>query len=74
MFYVLCKDIHPNHFWFILFYVLKDFFPNPPPNNYLPGYAKDNVQHMTSLPSPKSFRNKRSYDDGVLNLIDFETT
>jgi len=57
-----------------LLYVLKDFFPSPPPSNYLPRYAKDIVQHMASLPSPKSSRNERSYDHGVLNLIDFETT
>jgi hypothetical protein len=43
-------------------------------SNYLPRYAKDVVQHMASLPSPNSFRSKRSYDHGVLNLIDDEAT
>ncbi len=49
VFYVLCKDIQPNHFRFILLYVLKDFFPSPPPSNYLPWYVKDIVQHMASF-------------------------
>jgi len=74
MFYILCRNIQPNHFWFVPFYTLQDFFPNPLSSNYLLGYAEDIVRHMASLPSPKSSRSKRSYDHGVVNLIDYETT
>ncbi len=72
MFYVLCRDIQPNHSWFISFCALRDFFPSPPLCNYLPKYAKEIAQHMASLPSPKSSRSERSHDHGVLNLIDYE--
>jgi len=51
MFYVLCKNIQLDHFQFIPFYVLRDFFPSPPLNKYLQEYAKDIAQHMASLPS-----------------------
>jgi len=58
----------------MMFYALKNFFPSPLPSNYLLGYVKDIVRHMASLPTPNSFNNKRSYDHGVLNLINGETT
>ncbi len=70
MFYVLCRDIQLDHFQF----VPQDLFPSPPLSNYLPRYAEDIVQHMASLPSPKSSRSERSYDHGVVNLIDYEAT
>jgi hypothetical protein len=54
------------------FYALRDFFPNPPPNNYLLGYVEDVAQHMASLPFLKFIKSERSYDHGVLNLIDNE--
>jgi hypothetical protein len=43
-------------------------------SNYLPKYVEDIARHMASLPFPKFFRSKRSYDHGVLNLIDDEAT
>jgi hypothetical protein len=54
----------------VSFYALRDFFPSLL-NNYLLRYVED-VQHIASLPCPKSFSSKRSYDHGVLNLIDNE--
>jgi hypothetical protein len=54
------------------FYALKNFFPSLLPNNYLLVYVEGVTRHMASLPSPNSFKNKRSYDHGVLNLIDNE--
>jgi hypothetical protein len=74
MFYVLCKYIQPDHYRFIPFYALRNFFPSPPLSNYLPRYAEDVAWHMASLPSPKSSRSERSYDHGVFNLIDNEAT
>jgi hypothetical protein len=56
----------------VSFYGLRNFFPSPPPNNYLLGYAKDVAQHMVSLPFPNSFKSERSYDHGVLNLLNNE--
>jgi hypothetical protein len=72
MFYVLCRDIQPDHSWFVPFYALKVFFPSPPLNNCLLGCVKDVARHIASLPSPKSSGSERSYDHGVLNLIDYE--
>lgn len=40
IFYVLCRDIQPDHFQFVSFYVLRDF-PNPPSNKYLLKYYED---------------------------------
>jgi hypothetical protein len=57
-----------------MFYALSELFTSPLPNNYLLKYAKDIAQHMASLPSPKSSKSERSYDHGVLNLIDYEAT
>ncbi len=70
---IFYRDIQPYHFWFVSFYVLRDF-PNPLLNKYLLKYSKDISQHMASFPSLKSSRNERSYDHGVLNLIDYEAT
>jgi hypothetical protein len=54
------------------FYALKNFFPSLLWSNYLLVYVEDVIRHMASLPSPNSFKNERSYDHGVLNLIDDE--
>ncbi len=74
MLYVLCRNIQFNHYWFVPFYALKNFFPSLLPNNYLVADAKDIARHMASLPSPNSFKNKRSYDHAILNLSDDEAT
>jgi hypothetical protein len=73
MFYVFYKDIQANCFWFIPFYVRNDFFPSPLPNKSLPKYAKDIVQHMACLYSPKSSSIERTYEIGVVEL-DYEAT
>ncbi len=70
MFYVLCKYIQLNHFQFVPFYALKNLFPSLLPSNCLLVHAEDVTRHMASLPSPNSFKSERSYDHGVLNLID----
>jgi hypothetical protein len=41
MFYVLCRDIQPDCFQFVPFYVLRDLFPSPLSHKYLQEYAED---------------------------------